>query len=181
VLRLFFALQPAYSQSAELVARVQPLVSALQGQPVPASNLHATLSFLGAVPPERVDFLRAAVGGVRGRRVTLCFDELEHWPKPKILCATARESPGSAHASQLAQRIGETLAAAGFTPDPKPFRAHLTLARKVDASRARQGEWPRDLSPPVEVHCDQFVLMRSDRSEAGSIYSVIASWPLDEC
>jgi 2'-5' RNA ligase len=181
VLRLFFALQPSPAQSAELVERVAPLVAQLQAQPVAAANLHATLCFLGAVPEEKLAVLREAADSARGRGTTLTFDALDHWLKPKILCATAPETAESAPARELAQRIGAATTAAGFAPDLKPFRAHLTLARKVNARRAAEAAWPRDLSLAVRVHCDRFVLMRSDRAASGSIYSVVASWPLDVC
>ena len=178
--RLFFALQPSPAQSAELVERVAPLVAQLQAQPVPAANLHATLCFIGAVPQEKLPALCEVAGTVRGRAATLSFDALDHWVKPKILCATASDTPQSAPASELAQRIADATTAANFTSDFKPFRAHLTLARKVPASRAAECVWPRDLSPAMRVHCDRFVLLRSERGESGSIYSVVASWPLDE-
>jgi 2'-5' RNA ligase len=155
-------------------------VAVLQAEAVPASNLHATLCFVGAVPPEKLAALREAVEPVRGRTATLSFDALDHWVKPRILCATAPDTPQSAPASELAQRIADATTAANFTPDFKPFRAHLTLARKVPASRAAECVWPRDLSPAMRVHCDRFVLMQSERGESGSIYSVVASWPLDE-
>ena len=180
MLRLFFALQPAPAQSAELVRRVAPLVAHLQAQPVAATNLHATLCFIGAVPDENLAPLRAAADAVRGHSARLAFDTLDHWTKPKILCATAAETALSAPAHALAERIGDAVTAAGFTPDLKPFRAHLTLARKVNARRAAEGAWPRDLSPPLHMRCENFVLMRSDRGASGSIYSVVASWPLDK-
>ena len=179
MLRLFFALQPAPAQNLELVDRVAPLVAQLQAQCVPPGNLHATLCFIGAVPPEKLAELCAAVAPVRGRDATLDFDAIEHWARPKILCATAPDSPASAPARELAQRIADAVTAAGFAPDARPFRAHLTLARKVTARRAAECEWPRELSPPVRVHHDRFVLMQSQRGESGSLYSVVASWPLD--
>jgi 2'-5' RNA ligase len=179
VLRLFFALQPAPAQNLELVDRAAPLVTQLQAQRVPPANLHATLCFIGAVPQERLAALLDAVTPVRGRDATLDFEALEYWAKPKILCATAPETAGSAPARELAQRLAEAVTAAGFVPDAKPFRAHLTLARKVAAGRAAECEWPRELSPPIRVHCDHFVLMQSQRAESGSLYSVVASWPLD--
>jgi 2'-5' RNA ligase len=179
VLRLFFALQPAPAQNLELVERVAPLVAQLQAQRVPPANLHATLCFIGAVPREKLPALCEAVAAVRGGAATLDFNALEYWAKPKILCATAPDTAGAAPARELAQRIADAVTAAGFAPDAKPFRAHLTLARKITAQRAAACEWPRELSPPLRVHCDQFVLMQSQRDESGSTYSVVASWPLD--
>jgi len=178
MLRLFFALQPALEQSVGIVGQVAPLVTRLQAQRVPPENLHATLCFIGSVAEERLEALTSLAAKTRGREVTLRFDTLEHWRKPRVLCATASDDSASSPARELAAQLGLAAVAAGFTPDIKPFRAHLTLARKIDARRAHD-EWPRPLSPPFRMHCDRFVLMRSDRAESGSIYSVVASWPLD--
>jgi 2'-5' RNA ligase len=172
-LRLFFALQPTPEQNAALTAQVAPLI--VDGaQPVPARNLHATLCFIGAIEPARLDALRAAAASVRRRVVTLIFDTLEHWDGPKILCATASQESHAAIA--LATALADASVAAGFTPDIKPFRAHLTLARKV--RRELSVAMPQPLLPPMPVRCDRFVLMESRREAAGSIYSVIESWTL---
>jgi 2'-5' RNA ligase len=174
--RLFFALQPTPAQAAALVADVAPLVEDLEGQPSPATNLHATLCFLGAVAEEKLPSLRDAASRVRARAVTLEFNALEVWEKPEILCATARESEP---ARDLSAALMDASVAAGFTPDRKPFRAHLTLARKVRRRVAGNFEWPRALAT-LSVRCEQFVLMESRRGDAGSTYSVVDSWALYE-
>ena len=176
MLRLFFALQPSLAQNTALTAYVAPLVAQLEGRAVPAENLHATLCFIGAVEEARLDALRAAAASIRGRPIRLRFDALEYWETPKVLCATS--SRDSSEASELAIALGEAAVAAGFSPDIKPFRAHLTLARKVDHVRAASCEWPRPLTPPFVIDCDRFVLMESRRSESGSIYSAVDTWPL---
>jgi 2'-5' RNA ligase len=176
MLRLFFALQPTPLQSAALVESIEPLIKELAGQPVSATNLHATLCFIGAVAEEKLAELKAAATCVRGRGVALAFDALEFWEKPEILCATAAEN---IFARDLSSAISDAALAAGFTPDVKPFRAHLTLARKVRRRVAEKFEWPRVLAP-VRVRCEQFVLMQSRRDDAGSTYSVVESWPLYE-
>ena len=176
MLRMFFALQPMPAQSAALVESVAPLVKELEGQPVPAANLHATLCFIGAVAEEKLAVLKEAASRVRGRAMALDFDALDFWEKPEILCATATENN---FARDLSAAISDVTLGAGFTPDVKPFRAHLTLARKVRRRIAEKLEWPRALAP-VRVHCEQFVLMQSRRDDAGSTYSVVDSWPLYE-
>ena len=176
MLRLFFALRPAPAQGVALVDAVAPLVKEFEGQAVPASNLHATLCFIGAVPEEKLAALRKAASQVRGPRVDLNFDAIDFWEKPEILCATAEES---ASARDLSVAIDAAARAAGFTPDTKPFRAHLTLARKVRRRVAKEHTWPRALEV-LRVHCEEFVLMSSRREEGRSIYSVVESWPLDE-
>jgi 2'-5' RNA ligase len=179
MLRLFFALQPTHEQNVALAELTAPLAARLHAQRVPPENLHATLCFVGAVEEARLETLKSAAAMMRGRPATLRFDALEYWRKPKVLCATASDDAASAPARALAERLAAATLEAGFTPDVKPFRAHVTLARKVHPGRAEECEWPRALAPPVRVQCDRFALMRSDRGEAGSIYSVVHSWPLD--
>ena len=176
MIRLFFALQPALAQNMALTAYVAPLVAQLEARAVPAQNLHATLCFIGAIEEERLDALRAAAAGIRGRPVRLRFDALEYWETPKILCATS--SRDSSEASELAIALGEAAVAAGFAPDIKPFRAHLTLARKIAAAQAATIPLPLPLEPPMVMRADKFVLMSSRRQEGVSIYSAVNSWPL---
>jgi len=176
MLRLFFALQPAPEQSSALVDGVAPLVSKLDAVRVPPENLHATLCFIGAIEAARLDALRAAAATLRGRPVRLFFDALEYWETPRILCATA--SRDSSSASELSIALGEAAVAAGFSPDIKPFRAHLTLARKISAAQAATVPWPLPLESPTVMRADKFVLMESRRNDAGSVYSAVDSWPL---
>ena len=177
-LRLFFALTPVATQSAALAERAAPLIAQFQAQRVPPENFHATLCFLGAVAPERLAALREASAGIRGRSATLQFDVLDYWAKPGVMCATASDNSQLEPASALAQQLGAASSAAGFSPDVKPFRAHVTVARKVQRAAAAACEWPQPLTPPFVVDCDRFVLMESRRGESGSIYSVVDSWPL---
>src|SRR5690349_3669210 len=129
MLRLFFALQPAPELGARILAGAAPLLAELGAQATPVSNLHATLCFLGAVEPDRLDAVRAAAQKVRAPRCQTEFDTFEYWEKPRIIVAGAsRESPAT---MSLSARLHEAMSAAGFVPDAKPFRAHLTLARKI--------------------------------------------------
>lgn len=175
-LRLFFALQPAPTLAHALVDAAAPIAAQIQGQIVPASNVHATLCFIGAVEPARLDALKAAVRPVRGVPDELSFDTFEVWEKPRILCGVASRVPRAAIA--LADAVRDAVVAAGFLPDDKPFRPHLTLARKVSLAHAKRLAWPRVISPGFVVRYDRFVLMESRRGEHGSIYSVVDSWPL---
>ena len=72
MLRLFFALQPTPEQNIAITAQVAPLI--VGAQPVRADNLHATLCFIGALGPQRLDGLRAVAATVHARRVELRFD-----------------------------------------------------------------------------------------------------------
>jgi 2'-5' RNA ligase len=175
--RLFFALLPGTEQSEELLARVAPLALQLRGQAVPAGNVHATLTFVGAVPEERVDDLRGAAAAVRGRPGEIVFDALDVWEDPRVLAATASGAV-SAEAGTLAESLRAASISAGCVPDIKPFRPHLTLARKIDLAEARKSLWPQKLLPGFVVRFEKFALMESRRGEHGSIYSAVDSWHL---
>lgn len=176
MLRLFFALQPSPDLGTRLLDAAAPLVAALGTQSAPVGNLHATLCFVGAVAPERLDALRAAVSQVRSVSVELEFDAFEYWARPKVLVAVATHESKEANALSVA--LQGAVAAAGFTPDQKTFRAHLTLARKIPTRDAEKISWPQKISPGFVVRCENFALMQSEKSEHGSIYSVIDTWPL---
>jgi len=177
-LRLFFALQPAAGQNAALLERVGPLMARLEAKPVRAENIHATLCFLGAVAPEDLPRLQAVAAVQHFAAASLRFDTLEHWQKPRVVCATLGESVIPQSLRELGTSLAGAAQAAGFKPDEKPFRPHLTLARKIDPVRAAACEWPQPLVPALLIRCDRFVLMESRRGELGSIYSVVNSWPL---
>lgn len=95
-----------------------------------------------------------------------------------LVAAATRESN---EANALSMALQEATTAAGFAADRKTFRAHLTLARKIRADDAEKISWPQKISPGFVVRCEKFSLMQSAKSEHGSIYSVIDSWPLYGC
>ncbi|HEY2809369.1 MAG TPA: RNA 2',3'-cyclic phosphodiesterase [Steroidobacteraceae bacterium] len=176
-LRLFFALWPTPEEQQALLAASAACVAASGGRPIPAENLHATLAFLGNVEPARLPVLRAlaqdlAAAGDAGTP-QLQFQRLEHWVRPQILCATAGATAGAARAGELAAAIRLAAGAVGFSPDLKPFHAHVTVARKV--ARAAQAQRLAE----VTWNCRRFALVASTAGAAGSLYSVLDSYPLD--
>jgi 2'-5' RNA ligase len=109
-----------------------------------------------------------------GTPLQLVFDRIEHWKKPQIVCATAgEESPGAvATIDSLAERLKREAVSAGFAPDLRPFRAHVTVARKV-ARTTRSLDMHS-----VRWSCSEFALVESRTEAAGAVYSVVESWPL---
>jgi RNA 2',3'-cyclic 3'-phosphodiesterase len=178
--RLFFAFWPDAAQRAALVHATARAVRACGGRPVPAENLHVTLCFLGSVPAARVAELgaiarrSAAAVSPPASPLMLDFERLEHWVRPQLLCASTRAAtpPAMPAAQGLARALGDAAAAAGFAPDLKPFRAHVTLARKV--AKARSDERIR----PVHWPFDAFALIESRTLPTGPLYSVVESYAL---
>ncbi len=177
-LRLFFALWPSAAEQHSLAQATAACTAASPGRPIPAANLHVTLAFLGNVAAARLPRLRALGEGIsaaqdaREHVLPLQFRTVEHWARPQILCATAGAQPVRG-AAALAERIRQAAIAAGFLPDLKPFHAHVTVARKVVHAPAQQ--------PMLAVtwRLDAFALVASATTAAGSLYSVIETYPLD--
>jgi RNA 2',3'-cyclic 3'-phosphodiesterase len=173
--RLFFALWPDQAQRRALEHAAAEAVRRCGGRPVAASNLHVTLAFLGSVAvmriPELQHIARELTPAVAAHApVALTFARLAHWKEARILCALT--APESLAAQALATALQQAAAALGFSPDRKPFQAHVTLARKV----VRLGAVPR--LRPVEWRFDAFALVDSRTEPSGPVYSVIESYPL---
>ena len=185
---MFFALWPDAGQRAALVHATRKAVRSSGGRPVPEESLHVTLAFLGSVPERRVAELQAIARRVaeapEAAPLLVSFDRLVHWAKPRILCAldalpsAGTEAAGAprvgalAGAPALAESLKGETTARGFSPDLKPFHAHVTVARKVARAPAAQ-----PLSP-VQWTFDGFALIESRTEPTGPVYSVIESYLL---
>ena len=180
--RLFFALWPDAQQRGALNSATRQCVSSCGGRPVPVQSLHVTLAFLGAVPEGRVPELDRIARRVadafpaRAQPLLLTFDRLVHWTRPQLLCALGIEEPAAdtdaTSAPALAVTLKNETVAAGFSPDLKPFRAHVTVARKVAHA-------PSALAlQPVLWRFEAFALIESRTDPAGPVYSVIESYLL---
>jgi RNA 2',3'-cyclic 3'-phosphodiesterase len=173
--RLFFALWPDEESRRALSAATARDVRHCGGRPVPAASLHVTLAFLGSVPqsqrPQLEHIARAQASAcAQELPLLLTFERLAHWPRQQLLCLPATEEAGGAHA--LAAALRDAAAAAGFRQDLKPFRAHVTVARKV-------AQFARALSlRPVVWRFTAFALVESRTDESGAVYSVVDSYPL---
>lgn len=171
--RLFFALWPDEAMRSALAHATRKAVRSSGGRPVPLALLHLTLAFLGSVSERRLAELAGVAHRVRlshpGLTLEMRFDRLEHWPGPRVLCALPQQ-PLTA-ALRLVTVLQEQLTAAGFSPDIKPFRPHVTVARKVTRPSALQMH-------PVDWRFSSFALIESRTLEAGSVYSVVETYAL---
>ena len=173
--RLFFALWPGGEARAALAAATARAVRRCGGRPVPATNLHVTLAFLGSVPARRIPELQRiareqAAAFTQEAPLSLTFERVAHWSRPQILCGLAAETPPAAAA--LAAALKDTAAAAGFLPDLKPFQAHVTIARKVLHAPTVP------IARPVVWRFEDFALVDSRTETRGPVYSVIESYSL---
>lgn len=143
---------------------------------VPAANAHATLRFLGASTRAQLDRVSALVAAAASACPAgdATASGLAIFPArgaPRVL-ALALDLP--AGFAQMQRACEAAAQAAGYAPEPRAFRAHVTLGRW--SRRA-----PRPPLPPLEpfaVPLDRVVLYRSDAGPGGVAYTPLATFPL---
>ena len=101
----------------------------------PPRNLHLTLAFLGEVESKRLPELRSIVGGLNAfPRFELRFDRIGSFGE-RVLFAGIRRSDELA---QIHALLTTELQSSGFDVEAREFKPHVTLARRVGASLARE-------------------------------------------
>jgi 2'-5' RNA ligase len=170
--RLFFALWPGPDALVAATAAVQRLVPHGTGRPQRPDQLHLTLEFLGGVPePRLVSVLE--VGAAVASSATpfeLALDRLEYWQRPQVFCLEASVVPEPLVA--LVRSLRSALAAGGFEPEKRPFRPHLTLARKVRVPP------PAEAVQSLRWAAHEYSLVESITGPGGSRYERLAAWPM---
>lgn len=140
------------------------------GRATRQETIHLTLAFLGDIDADRVGDAIAAARTVRAPAHRLPVTHADYWPHNRILWAGPARTP--APTRRLAAGLNRVLTQAGFALERHAFTAHVTLLRKARS--------PRSLPPLPKVNwpVDEFVLVRSRLSEAGSHYEVLERFPL---
>lgn len=129
--RLFIGLWPDEAALQALLAHQAAWHWGPQAARVAPGRLHMTLHFLGDVARDRIAALRAAL-----QEVPAFAFELE-WLASKCWhggLAVLEARPGAGLLA-LHQQVGECLAGLGYTLERRPFKPHVTLARKAQGSQ----------------------------------------------
>lgn len=167
--RLFLACWPDGSVRAQL-ARLLPARGRDVGKPTDQQNLHLTLVFLGSVDGERLACLEEMAGGVAARACSLHLDAIGFWKRSQILWVGTSRVPQSL--AGLVSALNGGIKRCGFAPETRPFKVHVTLARKV--RRAPVQPVTADIDWPIR----SFELVESQLTAAGARYTVMRSWSL---
>ena len=168
--RLFLALWPDSATRAALAAAARDLLDGVRARPVPAENLHLTLAFLGPTAAARRLCAEAAAARLRLPGFRLVLDEAGFFARAGVVWLGCRQAP--APLLELVQGLRTGLADCGFAPDTRPYRAHVTVGRKL---RGRPRLAP---PPPLAWEVRDFVLVRSRTRPDGAAYEVLTRWPL---
>lgn len=170
--RVFLALWLPTDLAEVLSRTARTLTRTCGGRPTRAATLHLTLVFVGDVTSERVDLLRRVVPSLQGTAFRLTLDRVGLWRHNGIAWAGPSTVPEPLAA--LRHAAEEALDHAGIPYDRRPFKPHVTLARRVE----------RPLPGPVDIgelawDVTEVVLVRSGRdADRTARYEVLASCAL---
>ena len=151
--KLFFALWPSHRQREQLRDAIVPSLSTVEGIAVDRRNWHVTLVYIGDFPEERIPGLMSAVALIDPGQIRVRFESLTFWQRPKIACVHTRTVPPELE--RLVQSLQQALIPFGFDPDPRVYRPHITVARKVRTFQEVR------LARPVELTWSEFELVES--------------------
>ena len=168
--RVFFSLWPDERVRKQFMQWAKLLHETCDGSITRPNNLHITLAFLGNVASSRLDELKLLAAKLGGSAFSLNFTAPGYWRHNRIAWAAPDETPQVL--SDLVAAIEQSLQKSGFSFDERPYAPHLTLLRKA--------RWDPPLLPLKSIKwvINEFVLVRSNRTESGSEYEVIGRWPL---
>jgi 2'-5' RNA ligase len=138
--------------------------------------LHLTLRFLGHLQPDLLDAVRRELGGLHAPPFRLALagrGEFGHRAAPQVVWLGVGE--GLDRCAALAAAVEHACAAAGVEPDPRGFRAHVTLGR----ARTESERLPALADPPVLAPwmVEEFVLYESRLAQRPR-YMALNRYPL---
>jgi 2'-5' RNA ligase len=173
-LRLFVALdlpEPVRDALAAAGRTADPDV----WRPVVPESLHVTLAFLGARPEADVARITPVVAAETLAPPLALGAVLLLPPRRARVLTVEIEGP----LGELQARVSAGLEAAGvYTPEKRPFRAHVTIARLRPRVRA-----PRDAAlelEPIAFAGEAVTLYVSRLHPQGARYEALASAPLSQ-
>lgn len=135
--------------------------------------LHLTLRFLGASTTTQIEYLKHVLPSLAPALPALDARRYGIWPnraRPRLLVLELETPPALA---RLASECENHARKAGFAPEPRDFRAHVTLARLRPGCAF--GILP---GPPRALNFEAIALMRSTLAQPAATYTELAREPL---
>lgn len=133
MLRLFIALELPEDHRHQLYALRDPTWKARWARP---DQFHLTLRFLGFAEATLLPQLTQTLAQIEAPAFELTPKELVALPspaRPRVLAVAVDDHPTL---QALQAEIERRVVALGFTPETRPFRPHITLARLKQVSAA---------------------------------------------
>jgi 2'-5' RNA ligase len=140
---------------------------------------HITLRFLGEVDEVGKDRVSACLDGADlGVSFRVRWGGLGAFPRPsKANVLWVGVEQGFEHLEGLHETVEDALESAGFPPEDRPFRPHLTLSR-IRPQQDVTALVERTESLGIAMPVDRIVLYRSHLGGGAARYEELESFPL---
>lgn len=163
--RLFIALWPEPDLARALHTQCGVCATDPGARVVALHKVHMTLHFLGPVPRQRLPALASALQ-VPFDPFELRFSHCEAWPHG---LRVAVPDTAAAALLRLHAALGQALQGLGLPVEERPFRPHLTLARRATAPL------PSPEGPSLHWPVNGYVLVESQVARGGA-YQVVRAY-----
>lgn len=166
-MRAFIALELPEAFWRETADLARQLSLRIDGRFMKRETYHLTLAFLGDVDDAgkglAMDAMDAACGGIPP--IPLAADGLGKFGRSNDATLWMGVKPDPS-LLELARRVREELDIRALTYDPKPFRPHITLARRARIGRTELPALPF----PLDGQATAVTLFKSELSHEGATY-----------
>ena len=176
--RLFCAIEIPFNLRRQIILRANRLRETfpqVQASWTRDENLHLTLKFIGEVGASRASSLTQAVANTAA--VVQPFEVHVERPGafPKRVLWIGVTDP-SGELARLQNQLDRECAAKGFPKEERAFHPHLTVAR-LKKPQGTQALTTAHKEMPFEselVRVNELVVIRSELSSKGSIYTIVS-------
>ncbi len=170
--RLFFALWPTVEITQSIKQNTDQIKKSISGKFVASSNWHITLAFLGNIDSKTRACLIEQANKIKCTPFSIKFNNILYFKNPKILCYGLNKNTDTKDLNLLVQACKEIQNKCGLQSETRQFLPHITIVRKV---KKPQTEIKIN---PTSWQANEFVLVSSELSEKGSVYTVLNRWTL---
>jgi 2'-5' RNA ligase len=168
-MRLFFAVKPRGLFLKALEAVSGDLKRLLRNASfVPVQNIHLTLCFIGET--DKIELIKASAVGVSFDPFDLETDKPGVFNGNLIWIGLKTSDALLSLSAAIRARMRDN----GILFDPKPFKPHITIARRADIQS--NFSLTSVNIPKASMRCDKFGLYRSERCEGKQVYSLTAEF-----
>ena len=169
-MRAFIALELPQEIKTYLYSIGQLIKNQCSGTCSKEENLHLTLAFLGDISQNQKEILINTMSTyLKNKPSTLTLDKLVFFGSPQsatVYCSLKRSN----ELLSLVSQVNNCVKNAKIPLDERPFKAHLTLGRKVNFSQFRLNSVAIN---QIEFRPESITLFKSTLTPQGPIYEAI--------
>lgn len=148
---------------------------------VAPANLHVTLRFIGEVEAGEAEDVDAELAAIRAPGFEVRVSGVGFFDRGRRVHAVWAGVEAGPALTHLHGKVESAVVRAGFEPERRKFKPHITLARLRGTPVHRVGEFMqvRESFRSAPFAAESFVLFRSHLGNGGAHYEALADYPLD--